>query len=172
MGQYSSISTVFQPSKPLPPDTIIKAGYSPFPLMLYGLNIPVNISTASIFRQPNNPSPLPLKTISVMAHFDTGASITSIDIEIAKYLGLIPVGQSPSQTAAGIQIMPNYVIDISFPNTQLSSLKNLPIGSAKLNFKHGATNDPKNMGLLIGRNIMALWNIVWNGPTSSVFISD
>jgi hypothetical protein len=25
---------------------------------------------------------------------------------------------------------------------------------------------------LIGRDVMSRWNIVWNGPTSTVFISD
>jgi hypothetical protein len=28
------------------------------------------------------------------------------------------------------------------------------------------------IGILIGRDIMSRWNIVWNGPTSTVFISD
>jgi len=29
-----------------------------------------------------------------------------------------------------------------------------------------------NFGVLIGRDIMARWNIVWNGPSSCVFIAD
>jgi hypothetical protein len=46
-----------------------------------GLNIPVEISTAAIFR--NLPEPPPLVSIVVMAHLDTGAGITSIDIMAA-----------------------------------------------------------------------------------------
>jgi hypothetical protein len=33
-------------------------------------------------------------------------------------------------------------------------------------------NDPRNFGVLLGRDVMARWNIVWNGLTSTVFISD
>ena len=72
--------------------------------------------------------------------------------------------------------MPNYAVDISFPGAKLSPFINLPIGSCNLPFK---INDdgkimisPQNFGLLIGRDIMSRWNIVWNGPTSTVFILD
>jgi hypothetical protein len=111
-----------------------------------------------------------------MAHFDTGASITSIDIGLAMHLKLTAKGYSNSLTASGIQCMPNFVIDAAFPNTSLSPFVNLKIGSCKLNFDLPKAisdpNDPKNFGILLGRDIMSRWNIVWNGPTSSVFIND
>jgi hypothetical protein len=71
--------------------------------------------------------------------------------------------------------MPIYTIDIGFPTTKLSSFNNLRIGSCRLGFD--ITNNmnpakPQNMGILIGRDIMSRWNIVWNGPTSTVIISD
>ncbi|GAB6392959.1 MAG: cellular and retroviral pepsin-like aspartate proteases [Treponematales bacterium] len=159
---------------PLPEGTGLTISVSPQPLALMGLCIPVEISTASIFRQC--PEPAPLASIAVMGHFDTGATKTSIDITLAQHLSLKPLGISTIYTAAGAQAMPDFAIDLSFPNTKLSSAVNLKIGSCKLNWmmpdNPQSLNNPKNFGILLGRDIMARWNIVWNGPTSTVFISD
>ena len=162
-----------QVNPPPPKDTHYVVEFSHFPLLQSGFNIPVEISTASIFRNP--PLSIPLSTITVMAHFDTGASITSIDIELAKHLDLLVTGQTENRTASGAQIMPNFAIDISFPGTRLSPFYNLRIGSCKLDFDLENNMKPskyKNMGLLIGRDIMSRWNIIWNGPTSTVIICD
>jgi hypothetical protein len=117
-----------------------------------------------------------MSSIVVMAHFDTGASVTSIDINLAKYLNLLALGQSPSYTASGLQVMPNFSLDLSFPHTTLSPFVNLNIGSCHLHFDVQESlknnNNPRNFGILLGRDVMAKWNIVWNGPTSTVFISD
>jgi len=154
-------------------DTHVAVDFSPFPLQQSGFNLPVEISTASIFRNP--PLNVPLSSIVVMAHFDTGASSTSIDIELAKHLKLLSVGQSENRTASGSQVMPNFAIDISFPNTKLSPFYNLRVSSCRLGFDLENNMKPskaQNMGILIGRDIMSHWNIIWNGPTSTVIISD
>jgi hypothetical protein len=159
---------------PPPPDgTHVVADFSPGNLQQFGFNLPVEISTASIFRKP--PLNIPLSSIVVIAHFDTGASVTSIDIELAKHLNFLVTGQSESRTASGPQIMPNFAVDISFPSTGLSPFYNLLIGSCRLDFDLANNMDPskpQNMGILIGRDIMSRWNIIWNGPTSTVIISD
>jgi hypothetical protein len=136
-----------------------------------GLNIPVEISTASVFRK--GPDPAPLSSIVVNAHFDTGASITSIDTSLAKYLNLLPTGQSISNNASGRPMLsPTFAVDLSFPNTSLSPFVNLQIGSCILNFNMQKGTVQNNFGILIGRDVMSRWTIVWNGPTSTVFISD
>jgi hypothetical protein len=165
----------FTINPPPPPGTKVTLNISPTPLFLSGLNIPVELSTASAFR--TIPSPPPLSSIVVMAHFDTGASITSIDIDLAKHLNLIPQGKSWSTTASGPLLAPVFAVDLSFPSTSLSPFKNLRIGSCKLsnfNLTNAISNPnvPQNFGILLGRDIMSRWNIVWNGPTSTVFISD
>jgi hypothetical protein len=110
-----------------------------------------------------------------MAHLDTGASISSIDISLAKHLNLIPTGQSTNRTAGGPRLMPNFVIDLGF-RIPLSPFPNLQIGSCDLGFNVqqclSNPNDSANFGILLGRDVMSRWNIVWNGPTSTVFISD
>jgi hypothetical protein len=158
---------------PPPEGTHFTVEFTPLPLIQSGFNMPVEISTASIFKNP--PLNMPPLSIIVMAHFDTGASSTSIDIELAKHLNLIGIGQSENRTASGQQVMPNFAIDISFPASRLSPFYNLRTGSCKLGFDLENNMKPsksQNMGVLIGRDIMSRWNIIWNGPTSAVIISD
>ncbi|WP_162502683.1 hypothetical protein [Treponema endosymbiont of Eucomonympha sp.] len=156
----------------LPPGTKVRIAYSPQPLMLGGLTLPVIISTASAYlKTPGfNKSFAPSPT--VMALFDTGASTTAIDIGLAKHLKLLPTGVSPNFTAAGLITMPTFAIDLLFRGG-INPHRDLQIGSCKLNFNiAGNLNDPGNFGVLIGRDIMSRWNIVWNGPTSTVVIND
>lgn len=172
MGRYFSHFPILSGKGPPPPG--YQVSYSFKPLMLLGLNLPVEISTASLYRGP--PANMPLSSIVVMAHFDTGASITSIDINLAIHLNLVSTGQSTNHTASGPQEMPNFAIDLSFPNTKLMPFQNLHISSCRLDFdlKKNANNKnlPQNFGMLIGRDIMSTWNIIWDGPTSTVIIND
>ena len=137
--------------------------------------MPVEISTSTAYVKSTKTAQA-LNSITVMAHFDTGAIPTSIDISLATHLNLIPTGSGTSMTAAGEQIMPNYAIDISFPNTPLRSFTNLNIGSCNLPFDIDGnllnTNNPVNFGILLGRDIMSSWNIIWNVPTSSIISFD
>lgn len=50
--------------------------------------MPVEITTATAFRQGTKP--VPLRTIVIMAHLDTGATRSSIDEGLAQQLQLIP----------------------------------------------------------------------------------
>lgn len=75
---------------PKPPkETKVNVSATPEYLKNLGFNQPVEITTASVFRQPPNEEPL--QSILVYAHFDTGASITNLDIKLAKYLNLSPL---------------------------------------------------------------------------------
>lgn len=61
--------------------TTIGLQYTPIPLAQLGLNMIMELSTASAFLNIVNP---PIrKNITVMAHLDTGASLTSIDHSLA-----------------------------------------------------------------------------------------
>ncbi|MCL2319393.1 MAG: retropepsin-like domain-containing protein [Treponema sp.] len=172
---HQNISVSVTPK--LPENSQVSVEISPYLLFLSGFNLPVEISTASRYRNP--PQNMPLTSIVVMAHFDTGASITAIDISLAKHLNLITTGMAKSRTASGPQVMPTFAVDISFPNSTLSPFRNLHINSCNLGFDISKNinnpirlNEPRNFALLIGRDIMSRWNITWNGPTSTVFVSD
>jgi hypothetical protein len=156
-----------------PPGTKVGIAASPQPLILQGLNLPITISTASAYLKSPGFNKSLISSLVVMAHLDTGASITSIDIGLANHLKLLPTGVSPSFTAAGPTTMPTFAIDLFFQNGKMAPYINLSVGSCKLNFNiAGNLTDPRNFGILIGRDIMSRWNIVWNGPTSTVIIND
>ncbi|WP_461255979.1 pepsin/retropepsin-like aspartic protease family protein [Treponema sp. R80B11-R83G3] len=166
MGSFRLNNIGFQTSPPLPSNVKVSISTVPFPLMFDGLNIPVLISTASAYRSTIDPHSI--KTAQILAHFDTGATKTSIDIELAKKLNLIPIGESPSHTAAGLRQATDFVIDLGFPSTNLRPFINLQISSCKLS----NPNVPLKFQMLLGRDIMSHWNIVWDGPSSTVIISD
>ena len=141
-------------------------------LLEHGFVVPIIVQTPSVLCAM--PLSLPLKTLQVMALFDTGASRTCVSEIIANSLLLNPVGFSKFHTASGIEVFADYAVDIHFPNAGLRSFENLKVGSCSMPYSHNLP-DPQRMcddnyGVLIGRDIMERWNIVWNGPSSSVFI--
>jgi len=139
----------------------------PKALALAGFNIPVIITGIQL--KKNSPQS---KSKIVMAHFDTGATVTTIAENLAQELGLLPIGEAVVQTAGGPKNAKRYIVDISFPNTQLKGYR-LSVNDCILRYDAKATElTPKNFGVLIGRDIMSKWNIVWNGPNSTVIISD
>jgi hypothetical protein len=174
MGQFISLNVDFSMSDSSPDRAFVRHSVGPDELMRFGLNIPVTVSTPTVSGGP--PVSAEKKSLAVMAHFDTGASTTSIDIKIAEFLNLEPLGVLPGFTASGVSEMLSYLVDISFPSAPLAPFPNLNVCSCKLPFALTPTGPdymtPVNFGVLIGRDIMSEWNIVWNGPTSSVFISD
>ena len=140
----------------------------------YGFNIQINVSSPSILSEP--PISSEIKSVPVMAHLDTGASITSIDNRLAKHLGLLGIGKTQTYTAGGLCEADTYIADISFPNTALKPFTNMQISSCKLpytmDFDNPAYLAPENFGVLIGRDVLANWNVNWNGLASIVLISD
>lgn len=174
MGIFTLHRFQIQVNPPPAKNTQIAVGVSPLSLLHLGFNIPVEVTTASAFRR--SPNPPPLKTIVVQGHFDTGASVTSIDNDVAQYLGLIPLGTVQNQTAGGITTMNTYAVDISFVNCPLQPFRDLRVGSCNLPFdfqRHASDpNDERNFGILIGRDLMSRWHITWDGPTSTVSICD
>ena len=171
MSHLSKINFEFQANPPLPQGTSVGIKVSPSALVRMGFNMLVEISTSSAFSKQS-----PVKNMAVWAHFDTGASNTTIDKKIADHLHLISVGKQTISTANGKAQTDNYAIDLLFLNSALKGRQNFQVGSCNLNFDLEQClqnqNQETNFGILIGRDLMASWNIVWNGPTSMVFVSD
>jgi len=170
----TSLNIGVSASKPLPPDIELKLEVNSRFLSGPGYVLPVIVQTPSILCAP--PLKKQLKTATVIALLDTGASRTSISDVIAKNLELEPVGFSSIATAAGPKVFPDYAVDILFPNSSMENFIDIMVCSCHLPYKSnpsgGDVMAASNIGVLIGRDIMARWNIVWHGPSSSVFISD
>ena len=156
-----------------PPEEI-KIQQGPFNLRSLGYNMLVQVSLASILEKQNLDKPI--KPFIVSAHLDTGASVTTIDMNLAKHIELYSVGESPIKTASDMVVTSDYAVNISFVNSPLKAIENLRVSSCNLrtNLQECIKEEYRheNMGLLIGRDIMSGWNITWHGPSSSVFISD
>ncbi|MCL2433118.1 MAG: retropepsin-like domain-containing protein [Clostridia bacterium] len=115
--------------------------------------------------------PQPIRKI-VLAHLDTGSNVTTVDKRLAVDLGLILVGGCTTHTAAGPIDANKYMVNITFPNTELKGF-NLIVNDCVLHYDpHAETLNPEFFAMVIGRDIMEHWNIVWNGPSSTVIISD
>ena len=152
---------------PLEPNTKVSLSMGPQHLAYAGFNIPVMVTDV-----PLEKGAMPSKGKLVMAHLDTGASRTTIDEKLAAELGLVPIGVSLIHTAAGPKDSKSYAISISFPDTGLRGYK-LTVDDCVLPYDDTLPDlNPHNFALLIGRDVMANWNIVWNGPSSTVFLSD
>jgi len=152
-------------------DSQIGRHFSPVPLLRCGMNIPVIVSASSAYLK--TPNAIQGAGQTVLAHLDTGASVTSIDIKLAHHMGLRSVGMSRMRTAAGSVQFSAFTIDLQFPNSTLSAYVDLPVSSCDLGFDLSKPwTDARNFGILIGRDAMTHWNIVWNGPTSTVIIND
>lgn len=168
----NEINIGFESTSPLPHNSVIRFIIDEQLLVVHGFTMPVIVQTPSVLCSP--PYSKPLKTTTVVALFDTGASRTSISAIIARDLELELIGYSPSITAAGKAVFSDYTVDILFPNAKLKSFENLKVSVCDLPYDNSLSDIMlrSNFGVLIGRDMMARWNIVWNGPTSSVFISD
>jgi hypothetical protein len=176
MGSYHNYNLRINVNPPLPVGTSIGIVFSPLQLANVGLNIPVIISAASALSpDPNQDAPTenPEPPIAVMAHLDTGASKTSIDVKLAQQLKLKAYGKERIATASGVCLVPTFAVNLHFQNASLAPFIDLPISSCHLPFDITKNlSDPRNFALLIGRDILSRWNIVWNGQTSTVIIND
>lgn len=155
-------------------ETQIGIAHFPHMLVNMGLNLFVEVSTASAF--VSQPKGITKNHVAVRGLVDTGATRTSIDSSLAEKLQLITTGSSTSRTASGLQRTNDYAIDLTFIGSKLRAILNLRVSSCTLGFdlekSQKTPNDLTNIGLLIGRDVMSLWNITWHVPTSTVFISD
>jgi len=170
----SFINPEFQSTPPVLPGTQIDIVPSPRFLLEHGFVMPVVIQTPSVLCAP--PISKPLETVLVMALFDTGASRTCVSDTIANALTLNAVGFSKFHTASGVEVFADYAVDVHFPNAGLRCFENLKVGSCKMPYTHNLPDAQRmvhdNFGVLIGRDIMARWSIVWNGPSSCVFVAE
>jgi hypothetical protein len=167
VAHFSHSNIGFNIVPPLPVGSKISLAHNPQMLSKLGFNIPVIITSVPLDKNVSQS-----KSVLVMAHFDTGASVTNIDEKLARELELFPIGEASIQTAGGLKDTKKYIVSISFPNTALRGYK-LSVNDCNLPYNGNVSDlNPQNFSVLLGRDIMSNWNIVWNGPTSTVLISD
>ena len=97
-------------------------------------------------------SPLPRTGLALI---DTGASITAVDQQVLAGLGLTPTDLTQVATPGGVAQQPMYSCNISFPGT--------PIPTLSFNVVIGSNLAPLGFSVLIGRDVLRFFQIVYNG---------
>ena len=86
---------------------------------------------------------------------DTGASVTAVDQQVLVGLGLTPTDVTRVVTPGGVAQQPMYSCNISFPGT--------PIPTLPFNVVIGSSLAPLGFSVLIGRDVLRFFQIVYNG---------
>jgi len=104
------------------------------------------------------------------AIIDTGASVSAVDEEVIKGLGVQPVGVLAISTPSGPDQRELYPGRLTFPGTGLPSIDHQQLLGAVL---AGPTSlGPKHQYIaLIGRDILQRFVLIYNGPGATVTLS-
>lgn len=86
---------------------------------------------------------------------DTGASITAVDRQVLAGLGSTPTDVTRVATPGGEVQQPVYACNISFPGT--------PIPTLTFNVVIGSSLAPFGFSVLVGRDVLRFFQIVYNG---------
>lgn len=118
------------------------------------LQAEISISSALADALQRAGRPLPPPHVG-LALIDTGASITAVEHNVLKQLGLSPTGVTPIATPGGVVQQPLYACNISFPGT--------PIPTVPFSVVIGSQLAPLGFSALLGRDILRFFQIVYNG---------
>ncbi len=124
------------------------------------LAITVEQSIAQELAKQGNPVPPPVSGLGLS---DTGASVTCIDDDLAKKLGLPVVDQMKMSSASHADTMPN-VYPIQMVISGLNFTLNVPRAM-------GASLATQGIIALIGRDALQICTLFYNGLTGAVTIS-
>ena len=100
-----------------------------------------------------------------IALIDTGASVTAVDEEVCRQLGIPPTGQAHTSHAGGNELRACYPIQLTFPGSPLPQI--LVPRAMSVNLHVGAAPHI----LLMGRDILSNVRMVYNGPRGRLEIA-
>jgi hypothetical protein len=153
--------------------TLIQVGdnQTPDALEYSGLKILVEISTSTFDVEKGKET---RKSIKVWAKIDTAAYKTHLSQKITDFLDLKLKGEKYNvPTGGGFTKTKTFAIDLNFVDYPLDPFINLEVESMpKFPFDLSNNIEKRNIGVLIGRDILSNWNLNWDGPTSTVTIFD
>lgn len=125
------------------------------------IEIALDIETTKNFQSQDIKIPNP---IVVKGLIDSGCTYTSIDESIVNSLNLSILGFSDTHTANGSRSATVHAVSLKFPGALLIEKPIHRVQSVNL------SGQPYQV--LIGRDLMASWNINYNGPAGFVSICD
>jgi len=100
---------------------------------------------------------------------DTGASISGIHLPILEQLSIVPTDYIQLQGATGTEDnAPVYPARVSFPALSLSDIPMSFVVGSQLNFQ---TPSGKNIIMLMGRDLLKHFNLIYNGTFNQIILS-
>lgn len=136
-------------------------GFAPEALSQVGLLLPVEISVPSSLAKylASHGQPVP-EPVAGFALIDTGATKSCIDSEAARRLGLQPINTIQLGTAAGPITQFLYPATFRFPAMKLEIEFSSVVGVDLT----GQSVGDKKLVALIGRDVLARFILIYNGP--------
>lgn len=145
----------------------------PFPkgLLEIGPVLPVQVDIprklAELLQSQGQPLP---QSVRGLALIDTGATRTAVDEGVVQLLGVQPMGIANVGTAAGMQQQSMYSARLSFPGTPIPGMDFAQILSVNLS-GHAIPQLKDRLIVLIGRDILAHFVMIYNGTSASVTLA-
>src|SRR5262245_3632748 len=133
------------------------------PIMPVEVNVPLALSEWCIRRNIAVPQP-----ISGYALIDTGSSISGIHEAVLEQLGILPIDSIPLSTPAGSGRAFVYPTCVSFPALNVAGCAISRVVGDQLNFE---TPDGKKIIMLLGRDLLSQFLLVYNGRSSSITLA-
>jgi len=106
--------------------------------------------------------------VSGYALVDTGASATSVHEPILQQLSVLPIDSIPSATPSGPGRSFVYPAKVSFPTLNVSDVRMDRVLGSELNWQ---TSDGKTIIMLLGRDLLKYFLLVYNGPGSTLTLA-
>jgi hypothetical protein len=102
---------------------------------------------------------------SGFALIDTGAFATAVDEQVFKDLGVSPIDSLETNTPHGKGTSSIYPASVSFPGLAVRELKMERVVGCNLMWK---TRDDKEILMLLGRDLLSHFVLIYNGVNSDI----
>ena len=131
--------------------------------------VSVEISIPAALKQhlSDKGQPIPAPQ-SGFALIDTGAFATAVDQSIFDALGIAPIDKMPTATPHGDGESPIYPASVTFPGLGVSEMPMEKLIGCKLRWK---TVEDKEIIMLLGRDLLQYFLMVYNGKSADVFLA-
>lgn len=131
------------------------------------ISVEVSIPAALKKHFSENGLPIPAPQ-SGFALIDTGAFATAVDQQIFDTLGVQPIDTIPTSTPHGAGTSPVYPANISFPALNVTDLPMERIIGCNLKWTN---REGKEIIMLLGRDLLKYFLMIYNGPNSDITLS-
>lgn len=133
------------------------------PLIPVSIGIPPALE--EFFAQNGIEIPAP---ISGYALIDTGASASAVHEQVVLELGILPIDSIPTHTPHGPGRSFIYPVKVSFPALQIIDYRMDRVIGSDLKW---TTRDGKEIIMLLGRDILQFFLLVYNGKRSDITLA-